>query len=111
MAKIEEYRRYVRKLIEQYGAYKPSYGDVEVETILDMERDHYELVNVGWHHQQRIRGCVLHIDIKGEKIWIQHDGTEKGVANDLVALGVPKEDIVLAFHAPYKRRFTGFAAN
>jgi hypothetical protein len=26
----------------------------------------------------------------------------------LVALGVPKEDIVLAFHAPYKRPYTGF---
>jgi hypothetical protein len=31
------------------------------------------------------------------------------MANELVALGVPKEDIVLAFHAPYKRQYTGFA--
>jgi len=111
MAKLEQYRTYVRHLLEQYGSYKPSYGDVEVETIFDTERDHYELVNVGWHQQQRIRGCVLRIDLKGRKIWIQHDGTEKGVANDLVALGVPKEDIVLAFHAPSKRQYTGFAAN
>lgn len=45
-------------------------------------------------------GCVLHLDIKNSKIWIQHDGTEIGIANELVKLGVPKEDIVLAFHEP-----------
>ena len=46
--------------------------------------------------------------IKDEKIWIQYDGTEIGTANELVELGVPKEDIILAFHAPYKRPYTGF---
>lgn len=37
--------------------------------------------------------------------------TEVGVANELVELGVPKEDIVLAYHAPYQRKYTGFAVN
>lgn len=44
-----------------------------------------------------------------EEILIQHDGTEEGIANRLVDMGVPKEDIVLAFHAPYKRKYTEFA--
>jgi len=48
---------------------------------------------------------------KNGKIWIQHDGTERGVANDLVEWGVPKEAIVLAFHAPYRWQYTGFAVN
>jgi hypothetical protein len=111
MAKLEQYRTFVKQLIKQYGAYKPSYGDIDVETVFDTEHDHYELINVGWHQDQRIRGAVLHIDIKNGKIWIQHDGTERGVANDLVEWGVPKEDIVLAFHAPYRRQYTGFAVN
>jgi hypothetical protein len=51
----------------------------------------------------------LHLDIKDGKIWIQHDGTEIGIANELVKLGVPKEDIVLAFHEPFVRPYTGFA--
>jgi hypothetical protein len=53
----------------------------------------------------------MHIDIKNGKIWIQHHGTEVGDANELVELGVPKEDIVLAYHAPYQRQYTGFAVN
>lgn len=52
---------------------------------------------------------IIHVDIKDNKIWIQKDGTEIGIANELIAAGVPKEDIVLGFHAPYKREFTDFA--
>jgi len=111
MARVEEYRVYIQQVLHKYGEYKPMHGDIEVETVVDTEHDHYELVNVGWHNNQRIHGCVIHIDIKDDKIWIQHDGTEIGIANELVALSVPKEDIVLAFHAPYKRQFTGFAVS
>jgi hypothetical protein len=57
----------------------------------------------------RIFGCILHLDIKDEKVWIQYDGTEDGIADELVALGVPKEDIVLGFHPADRRQYTGFA--
>lgn len=111
MANLEIYRQYVRRILEDYGQYRPAYGNVEMELVIDTERDHYELMSVGWHGQRRIHGALIHIDIKQGKIWIQHDGTEGGVANDLVALGVPKEDIILAFHAPYKRQYTGFGTD
>jgi hypothetical protein len=52
---------------------------------------------------------VIHVDIKNEKIWIQYNRTEIDIANQLVAFGVRKEDIVLAFQAPYKKQYTGFA--
>ncbi|MCP4344773.1 MAG: XisI protein [Desulfobacterales bacterium] len=111
MDKIETYRMHIKKLIAEYGKYKPSYGEIEVELIFDTEHDHYQLVNVGWHDQRRIMGCYLHIDIKNGKIWIQHNGTEDDIAEELVKSGVPKDDIVLGFHAPYKRKYTGYASN
>jgi hypothetical protein len=58
-----------------------------------------------------VYGCVIHVDIKDGKIWIQRDRTEVGVANELVNAGFPKQDIVLAFKAPYKRKFTEFAVS
>lgn len=109
MDKLERYRQHVQEVLSQYAGYKPAYGEVEIEQVIDLQRDHYELLTVGWNKQQRIHGSLLHIDIKDGKLWIQHDGTEEGVANVLVDMGVPKDDIVLAFHAPYKRPFTGFA--
>ena len=57
----------------------------------------------------RVYECLLHVDIREGKVWIQEDRTEVGLACELMELGVPKDDIVLAFHAPYKRPYTGFA--
>lgn len=108
MANIDTYRRYIRQVLEYYSQYQPAYGDVEMELIIDEASDHYQLMSVGWNDQRRIHGALIHIDIRHGQIWIQHDGTEGGIANELVELGVPKEDIVLAFHAPYKRPYTGF---
>ena len=111
MASVKDYEAYIEEIINDYGQYKPAYGDVEMQTIIDRERHHYQLMSVGWNKDRRVRGCILHIDIKNNKIWIQHNGTEEGVANILVEKGVPKEQIVLAFYAPFKRQYTGFAVN
>jgi hypothetical protein len=97
--------------LDEYSQYRPSYEDVDVEQVVDTVHDHYQLVTVGWNDQERIHNSLLHIDIKAGKIWIQHDGTEEGIANRLVKLGVPKSDIVLAFHTPYRRQFTDFAVS
>lgn len=109
MDTISQYRTYIEQILQDYSTYKPSYGDVEIELSVDHIHDHYQLLRVGWYNQQRIHGILLHIDIRDGKIWIQHDGTEEGVANRLVEYGVPKTDIVLAFQSPYKRQFTDFA--
>jgi hypothetical protein len=53
----------------------------------------------------------LHLDIIDGKIWIQQDGTEIGTANELVELGVSKQDIVLGFDPPNLRQYTDFAMN
>lgn len=95
-------------IFEAYSTHKPAYGDAEMQLIFDTVRDHYQLVLVGWHSQRRMYGCLLQVDITHDQIWIQYDGTEEGIATILVELGVPKTDIVLAFHSPYKRRFTEF---
>jgi hypothetical protein len=45
------------------------------------------------------------------KIWIQQDGIEDGIANDFLKAGIPKSDIVLAFHPPDIRKLTEFAVS
>lgn len=109
MGKTERYRELIQSVIKHHAEYKPAYGEVELQMIFDTKRDHYQLVHAGWHKQRRKYGCLLHMDIKDEQIWIQYDGTEMGVANELVELGVPKDDIVLAYQPEYKRPFIEFA--
>ncbi len=109
MDKLERYRGYVLEIINKYGSYQPSYGDVEIQMVCDEKNNHYQVVNVGWHNNKRIYGCSLHIDIKNNKIWIQHNGTERSIANELMELGVEKEDIVLGFHTLHMRQFSEYA--
>jgi hypothetical protein len=103
------YQEIIQKVLEQHSKTKPSYGDIERFTAFDTQNDHYQMLSVGWEGHRRIYGCLIHIDIKDGKVWVQYDGTEDGVANELVELGVPKLDIVLAYQAPYARRYTDFA--
>ncbi len=109
MEKLERYRTYIKQLLSDYASLSPSDGEAETELVFDTQRDHYQVVHTGWKNRKPMYGCVLHLDIKGDKIWIHHDGTEIGIADELVKLGVPKSDIVLAFHEPLVRQYTGFA--
>lgn len=111
MGKLVQYQQYIQDVLRQYADHPTANEHIEVQLSCDTEHNHYHVFNVGWVNKRRVYGCVLHLDIKDEKIWIQHDGTEIGIANELLKLGVPKKDIVLAFHSPYKRQFTGFAVN
>lgn len=109
MAKLEEYREKIQQILIEFSQYKPSYGEVEIEQIFDMERDHYQILSVGWNNQKRVYGTMMHMDIKDEKIWIQQNTTEVDIANELVELGVPKHDIVIGFHTAKMRQLTDFA--
>lgn len=109
MATVDEYRQHVQNLLAEHACLVWD-KRIQAETIFDTTHDRYQLVYVGWRNQKRVYGPVLHLDIIDGKIWIQQDGTEVGIANELIALGVPKEDIVLAFHPPSMRKYTEFAA-
>jgi hypothetical protein len=109
MDKLQQYRQIIRQILtEQAHPYAHS-NDVETEIICDIEHDHYQLAYIGWEDQQRIFNLILHFDIKNDKIWIQHNGTETAIAQVLTERGVPASDIVLGFHSPFKRQFSGYA--
>jgi hypothetical protein len=109
MDTLDQYRQIVRQILTNYAQVKPSYGEIVRQTVFDTERDHYQVVNTGWEKKRRIYGCLIHVDIQADKIWIQYDGTEVGIANELVEAGVPKQDIVLAYQSPSMRKLTEFA--
>ena len=109
MDRIENYRNIIEKVLTEYAEIPYAYGEVKSETIFDRRNDRYLLLTIGWKNRRRIHGVLVHIDIIDGKIWIQRDGTEDGIAEDLERAGVPKSDIVLGFHEPEIRKFTEYA--
>lgn len=109
MDTVENYRQIIRRLIEEYASYKPAVGDIHSEVFIDPATDHYQLMRIGWLGSRRIHGVVFHIDIIDGKVWVQHDGTSVGIADELVAAGIPREAIVLGYKPADIRKYTGFA--
>ena len=41
MDKLEKYCNYIENILKEYSQYKPSYGDVELQLVIDRENNHY----------------------------------------------------------------------
>jgi hypothetical protein len=109
MDSVEHYHRLIESILTDLAKVPYAHGDIELQTIFDRERGHYVLMLVGRDGIRRVHGSLVHVDIKGGKLWVQRDGTEHGVARQLLEAGVPKEHIVLAFRSPEMRKATDFA--
>ena len=110
MEKIERYRKILQQALREYATARTAQpGEIETQLLFDAENDHYQVLRVGWRDRKQIFLVVFHIDIKDGKIWVQHNASDYDIVGDIEAQGVPKEDIVLAFHSPEMRPFTGYA--
>ena len=109
MDTLKTHRQLIRKILTDYAKIPYAHGNIQIETVFDSESDRYLLMIVGRDNRRRIHGHLVHIDIINGKIWIQRDGTEYGIANELVDVGVPKNRIVLGFRSPKRRKHTEFA--
>ncbi len=83
--------------------------ETEVELIGDRHGGHYLVMVVGWQEDVRVYNTIVHVDLKGDKIWIQKNETDRNIAQELVALGVAKTNIVLGDRPPSMRKFTPYS--
>ena len=54
-------------------------------------------MQTGWDQGRRIRGNIIYITIQNDKVFIEYDGLEHGIMNELVKAGIPEKQIVLAY--------------
>jgi hypothetical protein len=105
-----KYRSIVENLLIEYAEFLKS-DETQIELVFDRDRDRYLLLEMGWQDGYRVYGNLLHIDVVDDKVWIQQDGTEAGVAEELISAGIPKNAIVLGFKSMERRKLTEFAVS
>ncbi|MCI0489435.1 MAG: XisI protein [Blastocatellia bacterium] len=112
MDKLKEYAELLKRILTEQVELcrRQPVPDVETFLVINEEQGDYIWMNVGWQNEERVCGMTVYVRIRNGKFWIEEDWTEDGIATDLVREGVPKEDIVLAFHDPETRKDTDFAA-
>jgi hypothetical protein len=103
------YRAVVKRVLREVADMTPSEETIRTELVCDDALGHYQLGQVGWEGKRRVDEVFLHIDVWDGKVWLQHNGTDLRIAQDLVRAGIPKEHIILGFHHPSRRPDTEFA--
>src|ERR1051326_6138341 len=99
MDKLTRYRDIIKQAISQRAHLmrsQPLPGE-GVICILDEQTNNYMLLRLGWVRGQRLYSITLHLRLADGKVRVEQDWTEDAVA-ELVAAGVRKEDVVLAFN-------------
>ena len=112
MEKVNQYRQILKEVLTAFTNQRstnPPTTDVETQLLFDNQNDHYQVLRVGWRNRTQVFLVIFHFDIKNEKIWLQQNVSDYDIVGDLEARGIPKSDIVLAFHSPQMRPFTGYA--
>ena len=109
MEKITQYQQIIKTILNDYIVTMQANLDEEIYLVEDSHQMNYLIYHNAWRQNSRSYGCILHVRIKNEKVYIEYDGTDEGFADVFSNAGIPNADIVLAFHAPAKRAFTGFA--
>ena len=114
--KLTNYRRIIKQVLTSYlelinrsTSTNSTSTNEENDVVFDEERDHYFVQTIGWDKTGRVSETTIYVRLRHSKFWIEIDWTEHGIANDLLVAGVPKDDIVLAFHHPDLRPLTEFA--
>ena len=108
--KIKAYQQHIIAILASEALDFPLQPELEDQVIADLERNHFQLLRIGWVDDDRILQILIQIDIKPDgKIWLQENQTELRLDDELLKKGVPASDIVLGMQPPSYRQFTEFA--
>jgi hypothetical protein len=94
---LKSYQAVIKQVISEYAKLRPSHGNIHLEPIFDDVNSRYALMQFGWDRDRRVRGNLIYVSIKDNKVLIEYDGIESGITQDLIQKGIPERDIVLAF--------------
>ena len=110
MDKIATYRQIVKKVLNEFiKDVSGSPSEAETFLVADDQRHTYTVFDLGWEGKRRVCGMPILIRLVKDKVWVEADNTDYDFVDHLLAAGIPKEDIVLAFHHPTLRPHTEFA--
>jgi len=112
--KLTRYQTLIKQHLTEWAEFMRSQPRPDEEIILAFDDEHknYILIKSRWlagGKEGRSQHIPLRVAIKGDKIWIEDDHTEEGIATFFLENGIPPNDIVLGFQPPRMRAYSEFA--
>ncbi len=111
MDRVIFFQTKIHEAIEDYllELRQPSSMDIEFLPVEDTNKNHFQIIAMGWEGDKRVFNLLFHLDIIGDKIWVQEDKMEYSITERLVEKGVSKKDIVIGYFPDYHRPYTEYA--
>ena len=111
--RVSFYEKKIQEVLTDYLAElrQPANSHIDFVPICDKDENHFQIIAMGWEKDERIFNLLFHLDIIGDKIWVQEDKMEESIAEKLVEKGLSKKDIVLAYFPDYHRGYTEYAVS
>ena len=100
MDKLTQYQQYIQELLTEYARDNRLEEGIETQLVFDTQRDHYQWSNVGWNGLHRVYHCIMHLDIKEGKIWLQQNLTDQDPAEELVKKAYPERILFWDYRLP-----------
>lgn len=112
MEKILKYKKILIDFLEDYAAVPPAMPfDTRYEVLCDTQKHHYQLLRIGFGREEVfILATIFHFQLTtAGKILILANNTDLPIGDELIYLGVEKQDIIVGFIHESLRAYTGFA--
>jgi hypothetical protein len=110
MDKIKRYQDILIEFMEEYAATPYANApEVKNQVVADRERNHFQVVSVGWQNGRFVHDVIFHFDIVDGKVWVQQNWTEVRLEHELPRRGIALTDIIVGFVPTEMRELTAAA--
>jgi len=97
MDKIKKYRKILKDILVKHSKIKfENMPLVKSEVIIDADKKHFILMDIGWSNLGFIHKWVFHFEIKKDKIYLHKNSTDFDIIKALIENEIPKDDIVIS---------------
>jgi hypothetical protein len=95
MDKIETYRQILKSVTEKHAKMFSPVQNVSSSAVCDFEQNNYFLID--FDSKEKKHYIVFHLRLENGKIFIEQDGIEYGIKQDLIEAGISPNEIVFNF--------------
>ncbi len=107
--KLNKYRKILSDCLSEYVTDRMPQKDIQFHFVKDAEHGHFQVLQMVWSKGVFRCDIIFHFDIKPDgKVWLWVNNTDILITEDLIDKGIPKKEIVLGFHPPEVRAYTGY---
>ena len=112
--RLSAFREAISRVFGSWEAFPSAISKFRIVGVSDNRKDRYVkdryvLEHIDFDGERYATRLPANLEIRDSKIWILTDNTEEDIATELVAVGVPKECIVLASYPRSVREMGEFA--